>query len=265
MKKLVCFLLAVFIVFTVYADTTYTAIAGETETPTEFKLQAYKNSPELPGEMTEIHIFNYVNDSNTQEELHDTGENRFIISEEKLQGDKLFDIVYKTNSFENHIDFTIDISMFILDEGEDTAEQIDVTPEITLGYVFSDPYKQQYISEDQNKTPDYKKNEDVTISKETFHKKYDNMLADNFKITESNAVDNSTSFSFMCYPKDSNEKIKIIKEEEGFFSTSYNMTYYAYVTFNASAAVSLPEDFKPNDYNGRYVMHVNIRAEISGS
>lgn len=257
MKKRICFLLAFFIALTVYADATYTVISKGN--PAEIVLQAYKNSPDL-SEDESIDIFNYVND--TQEKVYDPEENRFTISDDKyLNGEKLFDIVYRTNSFERHIDFSVDISMFVLDEGENTNMKIDVIPEIALKYEFSAPSRPEYISLDQDETPDYGSDDD--ISKESFKNKYSSRLEENFKITKKNN-DSGTSFSFKCYPEDK-ERIKIIQEQRGLWGSKYNMTYYADVTFTASASVNLPSGFNPNDYNGRYVMSVNIKAVISGS
>lgn len=268
MKKLVCFLLVFFIVFTVYADTTYTAMAGENEIPAEFKLQAYKNSTVEIYESLDIKINDYVENENGKL-ISDSEQNRFYISADLLDGNhKLFDIVYSTNTFNNHVTFTVDIPIFKL-EGDD-SNKIDVTPKIEMSYSFNSIVEgNRWYQIDANK-----QNYDVESypTSDTFKSKYNNSLkgydlnsmlnlaSDGITIES----DSSGKFKFKCYPSDTyNGVIEVIRREGKY--GHYRQQFISTAVFTASAYVSSPDNFDTANYNGRYVMSVNIKAEISGS
>lgn len=294
MKKLICILLSFIIAFTVYADTTYTAIAGKGHA--EFNLQAYKeNKVDFVEEEWNIEIKDYVKDE-TGTPLSDSDQNRFSIAQDRLDGnDKLFDIVYTTNTFNKHVDFTVDISMFELEEGEmGTPKEIEgITPRLDISYDFYgigknlgiDPDYRVYVGDPPSfitNTRDYDSKRPVsggkwyTPTSDLFINKYNgnpnNSSNKDFKLNDKLGIASnggSVTFShnkasFSCYPSDSFfGPVHLVVGGYDFENNRY--IHYGIAKFTASAYVSLPKNFNPEDYNGRYVMHVNIRAEISGS
>lgn len=293
MKKLICILLSFLIAITVYADTTYTAIAGKD--PAEFNLQAYKeNKIDFVEDEWNIEIKNYVN-VETGTPLLDSDQNRFSIAQDWLDGNhKLFDIVYTTNTFSKHVDFTVDISMFELEEGEmGTPKEIEgITPRLDISYNFYDigknlgldPDYRVYVGDppsfitnkgDYDSTRPFGGGEWYTPTSDLFINKYNgnpnNSSNKDFKLNDKLGIalnGGSVTFShnkasFSCYPPDSFfGPVHLVVGGHDWENNRY--IHYGKAEFTASAYVSLPDDFNADNYNGRYVMHVNITAEISG-
>lgn len=239
MKRLVCTFFSLLFVFTVYADTTYTATAGGS--PAEVIVTAYKNSVDVGENKTNIVINNLLGD-----DFEISGINEYRIPANALLNNnqspvELFYIIYETNSFENKIKFKVDISLF---EEEDKEERIEeIVPLMKYNYEFI-PEKNNMVTDMdyKNKYNPDSKDENLSI----------------FDSSEYNKSENDI-FEFKCYPNDENLCDSIYVEK----GDSYPITYYAKAKFTAIVYLSL-EDFKPDNYDGLYLMNVNVVAEIEG-
>ena len=290
MKKIVCFILTLLIVFTAYADTTYIATAGRT--PAEFTLQAYKNNNAGFTENWSIVINNHVEKEGV---ISDSEQNRFYITTDNLDGKTpLFDIVYTTNTFNEHVDFTVDISMFELEEGEgNTPGKIDIIPKIKIDYSFKDitvryGLEPDYYSFNVKNPPPYITNRndfdsirsvglgEYSPQANLFELKYngnpENDSNRDFKLNSKLGINGTGGYvkftdnkaTFSCYPSDSfYGPVHLVVR--GHNNETNRYVHNATAVFTATAYVSLPDNFNVANYNGRYIMNVNIRAEISGS
>lgn len=284
-KPLAYVLLSLLVVYSVFADNTFSATAGKTydeakATPAEFILKAYKQGASSSGEDEEKYSISITNYIETKEVILDKEKYEYIITEEQLKGEtRLFDIVYRTNSFDKHIDFKIEISAFEFGESK-----IQISPEIEIKYMFDNPqevhkkdvtyysngaYKPDYIEKAEAydvEREGYYTNDNFTPAINEYYNKYDGSFRNEFGFDDnrSKILKGTTSFSFSFY-SGFNGPVHIVSKNPWWNKDHDNERYVhkADAVFTATAYVSADMPDAPF-IEGSYRMHVTITAVESG-
>lgn len=251
-----------------FANTTYTAEAGNKDGAT-FIVSAYKNNDAEIAVVRDIEIRNLLDNSpiDDDRQVYD-----FAITADKLDGKTgLFEIVYETNNFDTKVDFTVTISAFKLQEGYSTPAEIDVTPKVKVKYDFSFVTEDDYWKSESVLSPShttYDITGDKKIDIDDFKEKYECINNLNYADSDGYVTNDSGVFRFGCYPDNPGLSgiIQVIRRVTGPLGARYY--YYraiATVKFSATGYAELPQSFNETDYNGKYSMHVNVTATVSGS
>lgn len=286
MKKLLAYvLLSLLVVYSVFADNTFSATAGKSydeakATPAEFILKAYKQGASSSGEDEEKYSISITNYIETKEVILDKEKYEYIITADQLNGETpLFDIVYRTNSFDKHIDFKIEISDF-----EFGDRKIQISPKIKINYVFENPQQVHkkdvtYYSNGSNK-PDYIKNpKDHDVERDDYnlndyftpnindyYKKYDDSFRNEFSFDDkrSKILEGTSSFSFSFY-SGFKGPVHVVSKNPNWNKLHQDERYVhkADAVFTATAYVSAVMPDAPF-IEGSYRMHVTITAVESG-
>ena len=274
MKKLACTLLSLLIVIAVYANTNYIATSGGN--PVEFELQAYKpgnSSSDDEEKKYSITITNYIE---KQEQLLGKENYEYTITKEDLNGEqplKVFDIVYRTNTFDKHIDFKVEISAF-----EYGNRIIPVSPKIEISYEFESPQPVKkgeptyetdkwwtwpdYIDDPSGYNVignDYYSNESFTPNLDVYYNKYKDIF--NFNSNNSKTLEGPSSFSFSFYSDSLKGPVHVVSKnpEDNVRQQTERYVHKADAVFTATAYVSA-EMPTPPYAEGSYRMHVTITA-----
>lgn len=275
MKKLACTLLSLLIVIAVYANTNYIATSGGN--PVEFELQAYKpgnSSSDDEEKKYSITITNYIE---KQEQLLGKENYEYKITKEDLNGEQpLFDIVYRTNTFDKHIDFKVEISAF-----EYGNRKIPVSPNLEIKYKFEGPpesvkkgmptYKTDewwtwpdYIDDPENSDVignDYDLNESFAPSLDVYYNKYKDTFSRVFGFDSNNLIklEETSSFSFSFYSDSLKGPVHVVSKNPEDNHQTERYVHKADAVFTATAYVSA-EMPTPPYAEGSYRMHVTITA-----
>ncbi len=276
MKKLACTLLSLLVALAVYANTTYIATSGGN--PVEFELQAYKpgnsSSDDVDGKYS-ITITNYIE---KKEQLLGKENYEYTITKEDLisNGEQpLFDIVYRTNTFDKHIDFKVEISAF-----EYGNRIIPVSPKIEISYEFESPQpvkkgEPTYVTDKWWTVPnyiddpsgynvignDYNLNESFTPNLDVYYNKYKDTFSRVFGFDSNNLIklEETSSFSFSFYSDSLKGPVHVVSKNPEDNHQTERYVHKADAVFTATAYVSA-EMPTPPYAEGSYRMHVTITA-----